>query len=420
MLKATILICLIYSAVARTRTCNLEKLPIETIPMSARALEEDPYRRRNDGEYRHLLEETFQVRREQNYDATVVKNGRKFSNTGVEEMSGNGDRIMQVSLFDDGQSTQLDENTNETTEDSFQGRLCDCDQYWLPTDDLFYCPLSTNQCRIWTTRYSRDYRVSCTKSDWRIDFSRYIWYYLCFFFALLTLWLFCSKSGHVRVVIGLLAFLFAQRLTFHFPVNFLYRSLKHAIKFMLSLFFSGMNDWIAETLLQREIRERNRVMQEIMQTVHTQRRRDGWVSGYKLKIKTFSSISEDNNEESCLQENGESPGLAFGDVCSLGESPSRENETSNLGYGGNTDRLKNDANSLDNYDEYLCTICLLSLENGEQIADLRCGHFYHADCLSEWILKKVSSSVHPSSLPPNIYSSSLTLVLNFDRTYIIS
>mmetsp|Transcript_27837 Transcript_27837/g.58504 ORF Transcript_27837/g.58504 Transcript_27837/m.58504 type:complete len:439 (+) Transcript_27837:284-1600(+) len=369
MLKATILICLIYSARARTRTCNLEKLPIETIPMSAKAVEEDPYRRRNDGEYRQLLEETFQVRREKYYDATVVKNGRKFSNTGVQEIYGNGDRIMQESLFDDGQSTQLDGSITETTEESFQGRLCNCDQYWLPTDDLFYCPLYTNQCRIWTTRYSRDYRVSCTKSDWRIDFSRYIWYYLCFFFALLAIWLFCSKSGH------------------------------HAIKFMLSLFFSGMNDWIAETLLQMEIRERNRVMQEIMQTVHTQRRRDGWVSGYKLKIKTFSSISEDNNEESFLKDNDETCGIAFGDECTLGETPSKENETSNLGYGGNTDGLKNDANSLDNYDEYLCIICLLPLENGEQIADLRCGHFYHADCLSEWILKKNSC---PLCQDPNI------------------
>ncbi len=198
MLKSTILNWLVYSAVARTQTCNLEKYPIETIPMSAKAIEVDPYRRRNDGEYRRLFEETFQVRKARYYNPIAVKNGRKLSNIRVQELNSNGDRSMEESLFDDVQTTHPDGSTTGATE-TFQGRLCDCDQYWLPTDDLFYCPLYTNQCRIWTTRYSRDYRVSCTKSDWRIDFSRYIWYYLCFFFALLAIWLFCSKSGHVRI-----------------------------------------------------------------------------------------------------------------------------------------------------------------------------------------------------------------------------
>jgi len=40
--------------------------------------------------------------------------------------------------------------------------------------------------------------------------------------------------------------------------------------------------------------------------------------------------------------------------------------------------------------EQSCSICILELEDGERIADLDCNHYFHADCLSEWIKKKVS------------------------------
>lgn len=36
-----------------------------------------------------------------------------------------------------------------------------------------------------------------------------------------------------------------------------------------------------------------------------------------------------------------------------------------------------------------CSICIIELEDGERIADLNCKHYFHADCLSEWIKKKV-------------------------------
>ena len=45
----------------------------------------------------------------------------------------------------------------------------------------------------------------------------------------------------------------------------------------------------------------------------------------------------------------------------------------------------------DNYDDnvIMCSICIIELEDGETIADLNCNHCFHADCLSEWIKKKV-------------------------------
>ena len=36
-----------------------------------------------------------------------------------------------------------------------------------------------------------------------------------------------------------------------------------------------------------------------------------------------------------------------------------------------------------------CSICILDLKDRERIADLNCNHYFHADCLSEWIKKKV-------------------------------
>jgi len=37
-----------------------------------------------------------------------------------------------------------------------------------------------------------------------------------------------------------------------------------------------------------------------------------------------------------------------------------------------------------------CSICILDLKDRERIADLNCNHYFHADCLSEWIKKKNS------------------------------
>ena len=57
-----------------------------------------------------------------------------------------------------------------------------------------------------------------------------------------------------------------------------------------------------------------------------------------------------------------------------------------------SDSIAGVGNGDDGYDEnmIMCSICILELEDGEVIADLNCNHCFHADCLSEWIKKKVS------------------------------
>ncbi len=42
-----------------------------------------------------------------------------------------------------------------------------------------------------------------------------------------------------------------------------------------------------------------------------------------------------------------------------------------------------------NEEVHSCSICILELEDGERIADLDCNHYFHSDCLGEWLKKKV-------------------------------
>ena len=52
-----------------------------------------------------------------------------------------------------------------------------------------------------------------------------------------------------------------------------------------------------------------------------------------------------------------------------------------------TDELEQVENNDQDVDS--CSICLLELEDGDRIADLRCKHCFHAECIAEWLKKKV-------------------------------
>ena len=117
-----------------------------------------------------------------------------------------------------------------------------------------------------------------------------------------------------------------------------------------------MNPWIAEHLLQAELQERNDINDEYESAARKTRQTEGWISGYSIKTKRFSSRDKKadnvNHEEDDISR----------------ETPQDQNDCE---------------------DDTMCAICLLSIEDDERIADLNCGHAYHAECLGEWILKKV-------------------------------
>ena len=160
--------------------------------------------------------------------------------------------------------------------------------------------------------------------DWKVNFARQIWYYLCFALLLLILYPIVSTAGN------------------------------HAVRYLLSKCFLRMNIWITEHLLRAEIEDNNRLIEAYDADARRKRREEGWISGWKLKTKRY--LRKDNNNV--------------------------ENEE---------DQISGDLDDKDttNCDDRMCTICLLDIEEGERISDLTCGHIYHAECLGEWILKKV-------------------------------
>lgn len=131
-----------------------------------------------------------------------------------------------------------------------------------------------------------------------------------------------------------------------------------------------MNPWITEQLLRAEIEAHNLMRDEFDNAARRKRRTEGWISGYTLKTKRYQL----NNEE-CINNN------------KLDNDECVNNPDNTISRAAPND---DDLAMINNDDDHnMCTICLLEVEDGDRIADLCCGHLYHADCLGEWILKKV-------------------------------
>jgi len=247
----------------------------------------------------------------------------------------------------------ITDDITESNNNTIQGRRCTCG-YMLPTEDEYYCPLPTDYCNIWSQPYRKGdkgaFSVSCFVSplDWKVNFARQIWYYLCFALLLLLLYPIVSTAGN------------------------------HAVRYLLSKCFPHMNIWITEHLLQAEIEDNNRLIEAYDADARRKRREEGWISGWKLKTKRY--LRKDNNNV----ENEEEGQINHDDQDST-------------------------------CDDRMCTICLLDIEDGERISDLSCKHIYHAECLGEWILKKVCISVFSMHAS---YIYQLTVFLTTLRTYV--
>lgn len=68
-------------------------------------------------------------------------------------------------------------------------------------------------------------------------------------------------------------------------------------------------------------------------------------------------------------------------------------------------------------DVQTCSICLLPFEDGDRVADLNCNHHFHAECISEWVRKKVSSfmtffcsDIFFDTILPHYFSVALILI----------
>ncbi len=157
--------------------------------------------------------------------------------------------------------------------------------------------------------------------------------------------------------------------------------LQHAVKYVLSRCCPRINVWITEQLLEEEIRTNERIREEFEQAARLRRQRDGEITGYSIRTKRHSKIVAftESDKVSCntVDASGDEPTTIVGVVAGMKDvtSPRKFSEEGTM-----------------------CTICLLELEDGDRIADLGCGHLYHAECLGEWVLKKVGAYSHVSDI----------------------
>jgi len=323
-MRIALLILLCYypiRVVAYNWICSVKDNPIVNIETETNYNAND-----EKGIVRHLRQGNIQ----QN-NAIIIPRGyieRQTKEDELDQLFGQLSNNTNLNPFD-----TTPQNTNNITESSnnntIQGRRCTCG-YMLPTEDEYYCPLPTDYCNIWSQPYKKGdkgerlFSVSCFVQplDWKVNFARQIWYYLCFALLLLFLYPIVSTAGN------------------------------HAVRYVLSKCFPRMNIWITEHLLRAEIEDNNRLIEVYDADARRKRREEGWISGWKLKTKRYSSKDSNNVENK------------------------------------EEDQINHD-DQVSNCDDRMCTICLLDIEGGERISDLSCNHIYHAECLGEWILKKV-------------------------------
>ena len=139
-----------------------------------------------------------------------------------------------------------------------------------------------------------------------------------------------------------------------------------------------MNTWITDHLLRTEEENRSSIINDFAAAERRTRQTEGLVTGYRIKTKRYSSVGESKVDESEDVE------------CNINamNNDVENNTASNEGDQQITEAPQDDQTS--NFDDVnMCTICLLAVEDSELVADLSCGHLYHAECLGEWILKKV-------------------------------
>ena len=273
-------------------------------------------------------------------------------------------------------------------------RLCVMNYHQSQIYDEFYCPVPTNYCTVIQSPYDKNVSITCSYyQGWKVLFVRSTWYYICWITVLFTVLFCCTPAGH------------------------------HAIRYPISRCFSKFNNWVTGHLLQAEISSRNQIRNEYEEAIRVQRRTEGWISGYSIKTKIYSRgggiddtaadaatttvTNEESDAEYCdanstpttvdqtvvieedtTQQKSQSALTneeSDAEYCNANSTPTTVDQT--VVIEEDTTQQKSQSQGYDS----MCTICLLELEVGDCVADLSCGHLYHADCLGEWILKKVSA-----------------------------
>lgn len=158
-----------------------------------------------------------------------------------------------------------------------------------------------------------------------------------------------------------------------------------------------------------EIAQQHQRQAEMYENWRRTRQEEGLLTGYRLKTKVFRSNSMGImvHETMGLNDNknvlGPKTGILAADKLkddndlecnaeSLKDGEFRMEQLNTTTTEADSSLFSNQdiENVSDDEDVYTCSICLLNFDDGDRVADLKCSHHYHADCISEWIKKKVS------------------------------
>mmetsp|Transcript_27161 Transcript_27161/g.64488 ORF Transcript_27161/g.64488 Transcript_27161/m.64488 type:complete len:394 (+) Transcript_27161:152-1333(+) len=207
----------------------------------------------------------------------------------------------------------------------FEGRPCNCAHWLGETEDLYYCPKQYSYCSYFiSTSRLHEKEESIT----------------------------CFSEVDWRVVFSRQTWYYLMfMLLFLCLYPFVSRQGQHCTKFLLSKCFPGMNLWIADRILELERSDRDRFVREFERATQIMRRDEGLLTAYDVKTRRYAEA--ESGEVSERDVDLSTPSL---------EQPLELEQT--------------------------CSICLLAFEEGETVTDLTCGHLYHAECVSEWLLKK--------------------------------
>eukprot|EP00970_Alexandrium_tamarense_P012580 scaffold2954_cov195-Alexandrium_tamarense.AAC.19 len=310
----------------RTYYCSLRDEPTRTILRDELGLYHDTEDSVGEGRALRLLST-----RQDEMDPPFVENGYRF--------------LSEITSIPDGTSSESSIQTD--TNQHFAVKACNCFQ-WLVDKDPF-CPADSTYCSSSINYYSNDYLIKCSRSTQLQSAARFTWKYTYFIYAFVIAIVFCSRSGH------------------------------HAIKYLVSCCIPQLNNWIVEEILRNDTARRHQRNSALLSELNSRIREEGFVSGYRLKTKVFRC--------SCGEERGGAGELEVADVENLPQSPIAENLTQQ----SVSTHIENDntpQSHIDYDDSQMCSICILPLEHGDRIADLDCNHYYHSDCLSEWIKTK--------------------------------
>eukprot|EP00956_Cyclotella_meneghiniana_P003453 scaffold4205_cov75-Cyclotella_meneghiniana.AAC.2 len=245
----------------------------------------------------------------------------------------------------------------------FKGLYCDCTGR-LPTNNNFYCPVTSKSCEVWNGYGSgEEYTVTCTSENWMVAYARYMWYYLIFWFAFLSLSLLLTAPG------------------------------QHAVKYIISRKFPSINSRLVDLIVELESSRQIQTQMSIAHERYLQRRREGWVIGYRLKTKRYNENEKRDKDKPEADCKASVQNEHINEADNANEEPVEEEKEPDVNINQTEDISQTNQQSsglqrTDSKEPDTCTICLLDIEEGEKIADVQCGHMFHADCLSEWILKK--------------------------------